>query len=109
MEITLHLTPEIESKLKTEAAATGKAPEAVVLEAIEDRLANGNEASSMLPYDEWKAKFDEMLATMPRGKIHAGTTLPPNEWLQEFDAWVSDHESRNPRLDDSRESIYPDR
>ncbi len=36
-------------------------------------------------------------------------TLAPEAWLVEFDAWVNAHPSRNPHVDDSRESIYPDR
>jgi hypothetical protein len=36
------------------------------------------------------------------------STLPLDEWLREFDAWVGSRASRNPDVDDSRESMYPD-
>jgi hypothetical protein len=29
------------------------------------------------------------------------------EWVRDFDAWVSTLKSHNPSFDDSRESIYP--
>ncbi len=29
------------------------------------------------------------------------------EWVRDFDAWVSTLKSHNPHFDDSRESIYP--
>jgi len=82
MNLILQLPPEIESKLVEQAARTGKAPEALALDALREQLS--------------------VEAVSP-------PTLSPDEWLRHFDAWVSDHESRNPRVDDSRESIYPDR
>lgn len=82
MNLLLHLTPETEAKLKQRASLAGKQVEDVVLEALAEQL-NGEPVS--------------------------GPTLPIEAWLQEFDAWVSGHKSRNPDVDDSRESIYPDR
>ncbi|MGA3041789.1 MAG: hypothetical protein ABSF54_13465 [Bryobacteraceae bacterium] len=38
--------------------------------------------------------------------------LTPEEWVQQFDAWVDSHDRTTPLLSDeaiSRESIYPDR
>ncbi len=82
MNLTLHLTPETEAKLKEQAALSGKKPEELALEALQDKL----EAESV-----------------------SAPSLSTDEWLRQFDAWVSDHRSRNPRVDDSRDSIYPDR
>lgn len=82
MNLTLHLTPETEARLKEHAALAGKRPEDLALEALQDKLS---------------------------GEPVAPPALPPEEWLRQFDAWVSHHESRNPRVDDSRESLYPDR
>ena len=82
MNLILQLTPETEAKLKERAILVGKRPEDLALEALNERL-NGEPVSA--------------------------PTLPVEVWLQEFDAWVSGHTSRNPQFDDSRESIYPDR
>jgi len=82
MNLILHLTPETEAKLMERASLVGKNPEDVALDVLHDQL---------------------------DGEPSSAATLPPEAWLREFDAWVSDHKSRNPRLDDSRESIYPDR
>ncbi len=38
-----------------------------------------------------------------------GKVLPADELVRHFDAWVGSHKSRNLNVDDSRESIYPDR
>jgi hypothetical protein len=82
MNLTLHLTPETESRLRAQAAQSGKSLETLALEAIEDILADGDESSRMLPYEVWKAKFDHLISSMPRG---------------------------NPTADLSRESIYQGR
>jgi hypothetical protein len=82
MNLVLQISAEAEAKLNEQARSLGKAPEALALEALQDRL-SGEDASQPI--------------------------LPPDEWLRQFDAWVRGHESRNPRVDDSRESIYPDR
>ena len=82
MNLILHLPPDTEAKLNEKARVLGKPPEAVALEALNDRLSED---------------------------VVAQPLLPPDEWLRQFDAWVVSHPSRNPRVDDSRESIYPDR
>ncbi|HEV2968901.1 MAG TPA: hypothetical protein VGY55_02855 [Pirellulales bacterium] len=82
MNLVLNLPPETEAKLRQAADRSGKAPEALALEALDDKLS---------------------------GELGSQQMLAPDEWLRQFDAWVSGHESRNPRVDGSRESIYPDR
>jgi len=39
----------------------------------------------------------------------AQSAMTNDEWLSEYDAWIKSHESRNPNMDDSRQSIYLDR
>ncbi|MDA1050476.1 MAG: hypothetical protein O3C40_08345 [Planctomycetota bacterium] len=43
------------------------------------------------------------------GSTSQGDVLPPDEWIKEFDRITESRHGRNPRLDDSRESIYGDR
>jgi predicted transcriptional regulator len=81
MTLTLKLTPEIEAKLRELSLATGRLPEELALDAIEQNLVE-EPSSPAIPYEEWARLFDE---------------------------WLSEQVSRNPNFDDSRESIYPDR
>jgi hypothetical protein len=82
VNLILHLTPETEIRLQEIVSLTGRKPEELALEALQDKLS---------------------------GEPGTPAALPIGEWLQEFDAWVRGHESRNPHMDDSRDSIYPDR
>lgn len=83
MNLLLHLPPELETKLDEQAKATGRTPEEIVVATLQgsfaDAPSNGSPSMSL------------------------------DGWLRDFDDWVSGHESRNPQLVDSRESIYPDR
>lgn len=81
MHLLLNLNAETEARLREQADLTGKSPEALALEALQEKL------SGEMPFE----------------------TLSTEEWLSQFDAWVSEQRSRNPQFDDSRESIYPDR
>lgn len=83
MNLTLHLTPETEAKLREQAAQCGKSLETLALEALEEKLADEDASSRMLPSEVWTARFDEFLATLPR--------------------------SNATFVDDSRESIYEGR
>ena len=49
-----------------QAHATGKDAEALTLEALREKLAS-DEPSPMLPLDEWHARFDAMIESMPHG------------------------------------------
>jgi hypothetical protein len=82
LNLILNLSPETEIRLREYVVATGKQPEQLALEALQDKLAADD------PRDD---------------------SLPANQWLQEFDAWVGTLRSHNPQVDDSRESMYPDR
>lgn len=82
MNLILHLPPETEARLRQASAESGKAPEALALEALDEKLATS---------------------------LNSGPDLSREEWLRHFNEWVSKQKSRNPNFDDSRESIYPDR
>jgi hypothetical protein len=82
VDLNLHLTPETEIKLHEFVVSTGKRPEEVVLEALNDKLASEPPESA---------------------------AISTEEWLQQFDTWMSSLVSHNPAVNDSRESFYPDR
>jgi hypothetical protein len=80
MTLTLHLTPETENKLREWAILTGKQPEAVALEALQEKLSDGI------------------------------VSLPQAASMAEFQTWFAAHPcSQSRALDDSRESIYAER
>lgn len=81
MSMLLPISPELEARLRAQAAAAGKPAEELALAAIEERFGGGSEEPE---------------------------TLPLADWLTSFDAWVGGHVSRNPDFDDSRDGIYPD-
>jgi plasmid stability protein len=82
MNLILNLPPETEARLRQAAAESGKAPEELALEALDDKLSS---------------------------EFSSEPELSREEWLKQFHAWVNSHKSRNPNVDDSRESFYPDR
>ncbi|MEX2138554.1 MAG: hypothetical protein WD894_04795 [Pirellulales bacterium] len=82
MHVQIDLTPESQAKLQERAAAAGQDLESFIALAVEEKL--------------W-------------GDVETTAILPPDQWLAEFDAWIRSHSSRNPNVDDSRESIYSDR
>jgi uncharacterized protein (DUF2267 family) len=67
MNLTLHLSPEIEARLKEQAVAAGKSLEVIALEVLAERLAASDDdrAAAKLPHDEWNKKFNEMLSGVP--------------------------------------------
>jgi plasmid stability protein len=82
MNLILNLPPETEARLRQASAESGKAPEALALEALDDKLSS---------------------------EFSSEPELSREEWLKQFHAWVNSRKSRNPNVDDSRESMYPDR
>lgn len=82
MNLTLHLTPETEAKLKVQAVRSGKSLETLVLEALEEGLA-------MVP--------------------EPGEALSPSSRLAEFRAWLASMPGGNPSADFSRDTIYGNR
>ncbi|MEZ6104236.1 MAG: hypothetical protein R3E01_35295 [Pirellulaceae bacterium] len=83
MNLTLHLNSVLEQRLFEQAQALGKAPEEVVLALLSEQLASDESENE--------------------------SSLSTQQWLEAFNKWVAGHTSRNPRVDDSRESLYPDR
>jgi predicted transcriptional regulator len=82
MNLTLHLTPATEAKLREQASLAGRSPEELALEALQDRLAVESEPCEV---------------------------QSPGSRLAEFRAWLASRPVGNPDADFSRESIYGDR
>lgn len=85
MTLLLELTPEIEARLREQAAAEGKDPVVFAREALEEKLDAAREAE-----DEARR-------------------LSANQRAARWLAWVDRHESVAHFVDDSRESIYEGR
>lgn len=79
MDVTLSLTAEDAAKLERQALAVGTDVKTYILNLLRDSRDSDVSSASNLPYQEWKRNFE---------------------------SWVARHESRNPDVDDSRESIY---
>lgn len=71
MNLTLHLSPELEAKLLEQARATGKPPVDLALEALQEKLAMPEDVSAMLPRSVWKQEFEALLESMPDGNVDA--------------------------------------
>jgi hypothetical protein len=82
MTIILELPPDTEARLRERSQLAGVPPEAVALAALREGL-------------------DTDVPAAPR--------LSKEALLAEFDAWIGSLKPGNPNMDDSRESIYPDR
>jgi hypothetical protein len=82
MTVTLNLPPAVEQAVLAEAQAKGLSPDELVR--------------------------DVLLARQPSSTFN---TLPPDEWLRKFDAWVASHAGNTVVLPDDakeRESNYGD-
>ena len=79
MNLEISLSPDAEQALRNYAATAGKDLEAVVLDAVREKL--NAEGISTTPTD------------------HAA-------WAERFDRWVASHPVITQFADDSRESIY---
>lgn len=83
MNLVLQLTPATEAKLRAQASREGRQPEAIALEALEERLdLPAERPGGALTPDEWARKVRSVAAALPHG---------------------------NPNADFSRESIYEGR
>jgi len=77
VNLVLHLTPELESRLREWANVSGKNPETLALDALQEKLSDGN------------------------------VPLPQSASLAEFQSWFASHPCSETRtLDDSRERVY---
>ncbi len=79
MTIELDLPPETEAKLRALVAQSGQDVQAIVLDALEEKLADRSPADQRLTDDEWNKKLRQVIELHP----------------------VVNH-----FVDDSRESIY---
>ena len=80
MSITLPLLPEQQAELERRAAAAGTDLTNFILDVVQEKLGEPAEGSTGdLSYEQWSSKFH---------------------------AWIARQRSRNPNVDDSRESIY---
>jgi predicted transcriptional regulator len=90
MSVTIPFPPEIEARLREQAAAAGKAVDAYIREAVEEKLAT---------------------ADVPNESAEKSR----EQWFKDFNAWMTEVAAlahRYPRgyvADDSRESIYEGR
>jgi predicted DNA-binding protein len=81
MTLSISLTPEIEARLRDQAKASGKDLGTFVREAVEEKLRS-------------------------IGETNFARDLSDDEWLVQFNQWVSSHKAVGHFVDDSRESIY---
>ena len=79
MNVTLSLSPEETAELQRRASASGTDIKTFLLHVIHYTNHSLEQSVADIPYEEWK---------------------------QEFQSWVRRSVSRNPNMDDSRESIY---
>jgi hypothetical protein len=85
MNLQLNIPQQLEDQLRLHASAAGQNVESFILQAVESTLAGPPAAASSPP-------------------------RPPREqWFSELKAWAESHPPVNHFVDDSRESIYPDR
>jgi len=84
MTLQIELTPELEARLREQAAAAGKDVATLAREAIEQTLAAADPE------------------TQPAGLSH-------EQWLAQWRAWTSSARPLGYLVDDSRESIYEGR
>ncbi len=66
MNRTLHLTADTEALLFAQVRASGKDAETSELDALREKLVV-DEGSTILPHDQWNARFNAMIAAMRDG------------------------------------------
>lgn len=82
MTVTLALSPDIERRLREQAALGGKTLEQHLAYLAEQSVVVGNGTKAALPLDQW---------------------------VDEWRAWTANHRTSSQIADDSRESIYAGR
>jgi hypothetical protein len=82
MTLELHIPPEQETLLRRQATAAGMEIAEYVMAAVQEKIATAPDAEQTLSTREWRARLEAI------GRRHKPTGRP---------------------LDDSRDSIYPDR
>jgi hypothetical protein len=66
MHLILNLPPETEARLREAAVQSGKAPEVLALEALDEKLSVADDPADLLSLDRWQQRFREALAGIPR-------------------------------------------
>lgn len=84
MNLQIQIPPQLEAQLRQQASAGGQNVESFVVQAVESTLA--------------------ALPPMPTPQ-----RPPRDRWFAELKAWAESHRRVDHFVDDSRESIYPDR
>jgi hypothetical protein len=84
MNLLIQIPPQLEEPLRQQASVTGQNVESFVVQAVESTLAS--------------------LSPMPTPQ-----RPPRDRWFAELKAWAESHPRVEHFVDDSRESIYPDR
>jgi hypothetical protein len=79
MNVTLSLSPEEAAELERRASAVGTDVKTFLLHVAHDWSHSDERSVSDIPYHQWK---------------------------RDFQSWILRSQSRNPNVDDSRESIY---
>ncbi len=79
MNVTLSLSPEETAELERRASAVGTDVKTFLLHMVYDTGDSDEVSVSDVPYEQWK---------------------------HDFQLWVARRQSRNAKMDDSRESIY---
>ena len=80
MNLTLHLSTDLEAQLQEQAQAQGKSPKELALEALRETLTAADKRTCMLPRAAWHAALQGLLTSLPSSSAQF--------------------------VDDSRESIY---
>lgn len=68
MTLTLQITPETEAELRKLASLAGQTLESLALEAIVEKLIDGETATSTMSREEWHRRFDALIASMPKDR-----------------------------------------
>lgn len=83
MTLQIEFYPEVAARLREEAAVSGKAITALIVEAVEEKFA--------------------------AGPTPTPSRISPQEWAAKLDAWAASHRRLGYDVDDSRETIYAGR
>jgi len=90
MTLNIVLPPETETKLRERALATGKDPAALVVEAVQEKLATQDAAST--DNGQSRTNWDEAL----------------DAFVVRARAWADENVPAGHVVDDRRQTIYPD-
>jgi hypothetical protein len=107
MTVTIELPPEVQTRVLAQAEAAGM-PLTEYLQTLLRGLCAADKDSAVLPT---QAEAIERAQEINRGSAGESRAydLPPEEWINRFEAWVASHSRNTVVLPDTameRESIY---